>query len=272
VLEDKGYWEDIGDQYQQYAGAIPLAGRLTRRCVRYTQRAALGEFRSLLNGKRVLEVGCGTGYWFDDFNKWGARSIYGIDISRAMLKTSGSNGVAEASATDLPFANGSFDVVLAISVLEHLTETEDVRQAIGEIVRVLNNNGYAICLELSWPYAVSLFAPQLSIPKGEWETMFRESGFDVVNVRPVNPSFIKYAFGLLTHRLAKLLIKGKTKREIQAGQSLSSSSAILRLYHLVNDLISVPPLILLKVAKVLWPRLSSHWIFIVKKTEAANTQ
>ena len=271
MLEDKGYWEDIGDQYQQYAGAIPLAGRLTRRCVRYTQRAALEEFSSLLHGKRILEVGCGTGYWFDYFNKWGASSVCGIDISRAMLRTSGCDGVAEASATELPFAGDSFDVVLAISVLEHLTEAEDVRRAISEIVRVLNEGGHAICLELSWPYAVSLFAPQLSIPKGEWEAMFRESGLDVIGVRPVNPSFIKYMFGLLTYRLAKLLTKGRTKEAGKAGKGPSSSSAVLRLYHLLNDLISVPPLIFLKIAKVLWPRLSSHWIFVVQKSAVTKT-
>lgn len=263
MLEDKGYWEDIGDHYKQYAGAIPLAGRLTRRCVRYTQRAALEEFRGLLRGKRVLEVGCGTGYWFDYFNKWGASRICGIDISRAMLRTSGCDGIAEASATGLPFADDSFDVVLAISVLEHLTEEDDVRRAIGEIVRVLNKDGYAICLELSWPYAVSLFAPQLSIPKGEWEAMFRDSGLEVIRVRPVNPSFLKYTFGLLTYRVAKLLAAGRGK---EAGRASSSGSATLRLYHLLNDIISVPPLIFLRVAKAFWPGLSSHWIFVVKKS------
>ena len=271
MLEDKGYWEDIGDQYQQYAGAIPLAGRLTRRCVRYAQRVALKEFSGLLQGKRILEVGCGTGYWFDYFNKWGSDSVCGIDISRAMLRTSGCDGVAEASATDLPFADGSFDVVLAISVLEHLTEVADVRRAISEIVRVLDKDGHAICLELSWPYAVSLFAPQLSIPKGEWEAMFRESGLDVVRIRPVNPSFIKYMFGLLTYTLAKIITRGRTKEAGKAGKGPSSSSVVLRLYHLLNDLISVPPLVFLKIAKVLWPRLSSHWIFVVKKSAAAKT-
>jgi len=266
MLEDKLYWENTGDRYKKYAGAMPRAGRLARRCVRYTQRAALEDFQGLLQGKRILEVGCGTSYWFDYFNKWGASNVCGIDISRAMLRTSGCNRVAEASATELPFAGGSFDVVLAISVLEHLTNVEDVKKAISEIARVLNEGGHAICLELSWPYAVSLFAPQLSIPKKEWETMFRESGLDIIRVRPVNPSFTKYMFGLLTYRLAKLITKGRTKGVGEADKGSSLTSVTLRFYHLANDIVSVPTLIFLKIAKVLWPRLSSHWIFVLRKT------
>jgi hypothetical protein len=78
-------------------------------------------------------------------------------------------------------------------------------------------------------------------------------------------------FGLLTYRLAKLLTTSRAKEAGQESKGPSSSAAVLRLYHLLNDLISVPPLIFLKIAKVLWPRLSSHWIFVVKKSTVAKT-
>lgn len=104
-------------------------------------------------GARVLEVGCGPG-WF-----WEAAAprlpssmqITLTDLSEGMVaaasqRVSAANpgwrvGAWRADAADLPFADESFDVVLASHMLYHVPEPA---QAIGEIARVLTPGGVAV--------------------------------------------------------------------------------------------------------------------------------
>src|SRR5919199_573043 len=68
-------------------------------------------------GDRVLDVACGTGFVAGRVNAVSGAicKVTGIDINGAMLDTARRNPEIEwrlGSATDLPFADSSFDVVL----------------------------------------------------------------------------------------------------------------------------------------------------------------
>jgi len=267
MLEEKRYWEDICERYQKTAAVIPWAGRLTNKYIRYAQATALEEIKSLLHNKEILEIGCGTGYWFNHYHRWGVKEVYGIDISGSMLKTSKTERVAEACATNLPFANEAFDVVVTVTVLQHLSRKAEVRKSLNETKRVLKEDGYAIFLELSQPYAVSPSAPLLSISKGEWELLFKESGLHLIFARPVDPSFLMFALNLLTHQITNLMRKRKDENELKA---LSSNSKLLRIYYLLEDALSIPSILLLRIARRFWPELSAHWVYILSKARVTQ--
>jgi len=107
-------------------------------------RSTAGE----LQGRRVLDLGCGGGLISEPLCRAGARVI-GIDISgnalRAARDHAAGNGLAInyllSPAELLPFAGGSFDTVVAFDVLEHLY---DLARAISEISRVLKPGGRLI--------------------------------------------------------------------------------------------------------------------------------
>lgn len=96
-------------------------------------------------GKRVLEIGVGMG---SDFVRWAraGANVTGVDlteravsISRARLAEEGLPGVVQVGdAENLPFADGSFDIVYSWGVLHH---SPDTRRAIGEGQRVLAPGG-----------------------------------------------------------------------------------------------------------------------------------
>ncbi len=93
-------------------------------------------------GRDVLEVGCGTGLLLRRIAGF-ARSARGVDLSPGMLEKARARGldVVEASATDLPFPDASFDVVCSFKVLAHV---RDIRRALAEMARVTRPGGQVL--------------------------------------------------------------------------------------------------------------------------------
>jgi SAM-dependent methyltransferase len=81
---------------------------------------------------RVLDAGCGEGVLVDEYT--GRLDIAGVDAHYS------SPHVTSGSVTTLPFADGAFDVVLCLDVLEHLAYADQPR-ALAEIHRVLRSGG-----------------------------------------------------------------------------------------------------------------------------------
>lgn len=95
-----------------------------------------------LRGKRLLEVGCGTGLVLAKLAPHAA-SVVGVDLSPGMLALARERGlqVHEGSATALPFDDASFDVVCSFKVLAHVP---DIEAALREVARVLKPGGVAV--------------------------------------------------------------------------------------------------------------------------------
>jgi SAM-dependent methyltransferase len=108
----------------------------------------------VVDGDRFLDLGCGfgrhafaaarRGAWvvaldagMDEVT--GVRSVFGAMVEAGELSPDHARvGVLQANALALPFANGSFDRIVASEVLEHIP---DDRGAIAELVRVLRPGG-----------------------------------------------------------------------------------------------------------------------------------
>lgn len=91
----------------------------------------------------VLDLGCGPGTYAETLARVvpGA-SYYGLDFSSGMLaKHPLSNSIVQADGQVLPFADHTFDIVMANHVLYHLP---DIQRAIEEIRRVLKPEGLLI--------------------------------------------------------------------------------------------------------------------------------
>jgi ubiquinone/menaquinone biosynthesis C-methylase UbiE len=96
---------------------------------------------------RVLDIGTGKGFTAIELARRGA-DVTTIDLSENELRTAFLNaviaGVADriefrlADGGDLPFDDGSFEVVTMVNVLHHL---ENAGAVLPEIARVLGNGG-----------------------------------------------------------------------------------------------------------------------------------
>jgi ubiquinone/menaquinone biosynthesis C-methylase UbiE len=95
-------------------------------------------------GATVLDVGCGTGIWLEAYAAAGA-TCTGIDLSPAMLDVAarrlGNRAKLElADATNMPFGDGAFDIVVA-SLLLHELDPGTRTTILDEMRRVLSHNG-----------------------------------------------------------------------------------------------------------------------------------
>ncbi len=94
-----------------------------------------------LKGKRFLDVGCGLGYFSQRAANLGAKVI-GVDIGKKLIEKAKQRVPKGkffiASASDLPFKNESFDIVLCTEVIEHV---DNQRKVLSEIFRVLKKGG-----------------------------------------------------------------------------------------------------------------------------------
>jgi len=97
----------------------------------------------LVPGRRVLDAGCGLGYGSALLAGAGAASVTGMDVAAAVVEAARSRvpaGVTlvEGDVHELPFEDGSFDLVVCFEVIEHV---HDAPRAIGDLARVLAPGG-----------------------------------------------------------------------------------------------------------------------------------
>lgn len=103
-------------------------------------------------GDRVLDVGCGTGIHTLAIAAQTGATVYGLEPAAEMLAkavakpAAGRVNWAQGRVEQLPFADGTFDVVTLMMVIHHVV---DRPAAIGELYRVLRPGGRALILTAS---------------------------------------------------------------------------------------------------------------------------
>lgn len=115
----------------------------------------LGELElELAKNPEVLDLGCGTGWLTSRMAESGAQSVVGVDVDSGAIATLNScagpkeKGIC-ASSDALPFADASFDLVVAKDLLEHMPNPA---RTVDEIYRVLRVGG---ALYISTPSPMS---------------------------------------------------------------------------------------------------------------------
>ena len=137
--ETRDFWNRVADDWQIQVGHDGDVNR------RLNSDPVLETFAGDVNGLRVLDAGCGTGYLSSKFQKRGAR-VTGIDFSERMI------AIARARHPDLDFRVDScselatledeyYDLLVTNYVL---MDTPDLQEAMVAFNRVLKPDGLAV--------------------------------------------------------------------------------------------------------------------------------
>ncbi len=134
----------------------PVFGKMYRRRVELALEQCTG-------GKRVLEVGFGTGLAFPNLHD-SYEEIHGLDLTadiEAVKSVFEPIGIPlflkKGDVLNMPYEDNYFDTVLLISIMEHLKPNE-LKQACAEVKRVLKPGGQMVYgTPVERPFMVFMF-------------------------------------------------------------------------------------------------------------------
>lgn len=133
---------------------------------------------------RICDVGCGTGRNMELLERFGG--VVGVEPSGPGLEICRKRGlgperVAEGTATSIPFDAGSFDLVTAFDVLEHL---DDDGAGLAEMRRVLAPSGHLLLTVPAYRFLWSVHDESLGHRRryvaSELHSKLNNAGFVVV--------------------------------------------------------------------------------------------
>ena len=115
-------------------------------CLRLMHLSAYEETAKRAHGKRVLEIGCNTGYGTKILSEVCSK-IVGVDLSASALRVAVERYSADnidylrIDGVTLPFDDGAFDLVISFQVIEHISNYETY---LSELKRVLAPSGKVV--------------------------------------------------------------------------------------------------------------------------------
>jgi ubiquinone/menaquinone biosynthesis C-methylase UbiE len=210
VRHNRRTWDAASAEYQAAHDAAltgkPLAWGAYR--IPESELHVLGE----VEGKDVLEVGCGGAQWSAALTAIGSRCA-GLDLSGAQLKHARGNSptlpLVQASGEQLPFADASFDIAFCDHGAFSFCDPD---QIVPETARVVRPGGVlAFCaatplLYLTWNAKKEKQSRRLHrsydelgrmeldedtvdwvLPPGGWIRLLRRNGFEIEDLIELRP-------------------------------------------------------------------------------------
>lgn len=168
---------------------------------------------------RFLDIGCGTGYNLYTLREMGYQFITGADIFYSALKYSKARGIRNlvcSNGENLPLAHGSYDLILALDVVEHI---KDDFRILKEVNRVLKIGGKFIifvpAFHFLWSLEDEVSHHYRRYSKKELITKVRQAGFEIQKITYANTLlFPLVALGRLILRIFRPFFKISSESEM----------------------------------------------------------
>ncbi len=155
-LNQRQYWDGRLREHwgPEGVGSVVYGRRFNQwryRVRRVAFRRLVQELGLDLPGLNVLDVGCGTGFYLEQWRALGVSKLAGLDIADSAIRRlapafpEAAFYRCDVSATPSPLPADSFDVASAIDVLPHLVDDARYATALRSLHRALREDGLLIC-------------------------------------------------------------------------------------------------------------------------------
>ena len=197
------YWEDRAQRFAREGHGLAAVcsygmPEFYNRAIHLEQRLALHPWLKVTAGSRVLDVGCGVGRWSRQLARRGAL-VTGVDLSPTMIaeaqRRAQSDGVdrrCRFRVQDLSelALSSQFDIVLAVTVLQHILDPVNLHAAVTAMARHLAPRGRMVVLEAAPDRDVSSCDTSVfrARHRGVYLELFRRCGLRVTALTGVDPA------------------------------------------------------------------------------------
>lgn len=201
-VSDEGYSQNFGWQWNKWAKVQFDDENIGKPMENYTKNMfqTITEFNEEdLNGKLVLDIGCGSGRFTDVAIRFGATVVsvdYSSAIDVAYKNTKSQNSLfIQCDALNLPFKENVFDFAFSIGVLHH---TPNPKIGVNEAYRVIKKKG---------KFAISVYSKEsnYTLPSVKlWRFIFKK----LSKLFSYFPALIySRLFGTLNHFIGRINVK-----------------------------------------------------------------
>jgi 2-polyprenyl-3-methyl-5-hydroxy-6-metoxy-1,4-benzoquinol methylase len=197
------YWEQRARRFAgRGAGLAAVCSygmpELYNRAIQLSQRLALAPHLRVPAGIRVLDVGCGIGRWSRLLAARGA-DVCGVDLSPTMIAIARARTAASRLESRCRFmtqdlcrldTGAQHDLVLGVTVLQHILEPDRLRGALERMVAHLHPSGRMVLLEAAPVRATQRCDSPIftARERGAYLELIAECGLRVLSIRGVDPS------------------------------------------------------------------------------------
>jgi len=171
---------------------------------------------------RILDAGCGTGQMTKRLGAIG--TAYGLDSAPEAIAFARSRGVerlAQGSITAPPFANGAFDCVLALDVIEHVDDDFGI---LTSLLQILRPGGHLIvtvpAFDALWSEHDEINHHKRRYRARQLKTLIENAGFETDRVTYCNT--VMYVPVFVTRKAKNLVRTLNLRRGLEPSEELQS--------------------------------------------------
>jgi SAM-dependent methyltransferase len=198
-FDTERYWQDrlSADDTLVGVGFSTLGQRYNRWIYRMRQDVFLDRVPRLgidLEHADILEIGPGTGFYIDLWQRLGVGGITGVDIAPVAVERLAAHYPqhtffqADIGAADAPVAAGAYDVVTAFDVLYHIVDEDAFEQALANVAKALRPGGLFLLADhfLHREQSNSRTAAHyVNRTLARYQDALERQGFEIVERRPM---------------------------------------------------------------------------------------
>lgn len=182
-----------------------------------------------LDGKKILEVGCGTGHILNRFLEFGAKDVWGIELIKKRVVEAQQLypriHITEGDASHLPYENNSFDLVMQFMCLSSVLDQAMRYKIALEMWRVLKPGGAVLWYDL---------CPLLKPLEGTIQFYNHRALSTPIRKIPLNEVNNLFPNGISWHKKVSLILKlGNLSSKSYLLSYLFSLCPIFRTHYLV---------------------------------------
>lgn len=163
--------------------------------------------RHPIEGTRILDAGCGPGWYVEAFRDRGAQ-VVGIDgdFETLVRREAVPAGLLRCDAAKMPFQDQSFDGVFCSNLLEHASDTRGVLE---ELIRVVRPGGWGYISWTNW------YSPHGGHDMNPYQYLGPQRGPRLYERRHGPPRTNRYGEGLFAVHIGPTLAMLRAMKEVE---------------------------------------------------------